>query len=87
MPHRAFDPVSLRCPKLGSEVTFGYCRAVRDGLPCERALGCFEGLLPVEPYFRRVLRDETFDRCFEAPPPDRYGALLETVEQAKRRPR
>ncbi len=84
MPHRVFDHVEIRCPKLGSEITFGYCRSVASGLPCERALDCFEGLLPAEQYFRRVLRDETFEQRFRGPPPDRYGALLDTVERAKR---
>ncbi|MBW2527524.1 MAG: hypothetical protein JRI23_25305 [Deltaproteobacteria bacterium] len=84
MPYRAFDHVAVRCPKLGSEVTFGYCRSVSSGLPCERTLGCFEGLLPAEQYFRRVLKEETYERCFHSPPKDRYGALLETVAQAKR---
>jgi hypothetical protein len=87
MPQRAFDHVAVRCPKLGSEVTFGYCRAASSGLPCERALGCFEQLLPAEAYFRRVLRDETYDACFASPPPDRYGALLSTIAEAKGRRR
>jgi hypothetical protein len=84
VPHRVFDHVAIRCPKLGSEVTFGYCRTVASELPCERALGCFEGQLPVEPYFRRVLHEQTYERCFRSPPPDRYGALLDTVDKAKR---
>jgi len=84
VPHRVFDHVPIRCPKLGSEVTFGYCRAVASGLPCERALGCFERLLPAEQYFRRVLREQTYQQRFCAPPPDRYGALLDVVDKAKR---
>lgn len=87
MPHRAFDHLSLRCPKLGGEVTFGYCRTVGSGLPCERAIACFQIQFPVEQYFRRVLREETFKRCFASPPPDRYGALLGTVARAKQSPR
>ena len=84
MPYRVFDHVTVRCPKLGSEVSFGYCRVVSSGLPCERALGCFAGRLPVEEYFRRVLREETYERCFCSPPADRYGGLLAAVDRARR---
>ena len=85
MPHRAFDHLQVRCPKLGGTVDFGYCRTVQQGLPCERALGCFEFSFPVEEYFRRVLREETFQRCFDSPAPDRYGSVLSHVTAAQQR--
>ena len=82
MPYRVFDHVEVRCPKLGGEVTFGYCRVLEDGLPCSRALVCFELQFPVEVFFRKILREETFHRCFAGQRADRYGALLATVHAA-----
>ena len=85
MPYRVFDEIEVRCPRLGGEVTFGYCRTVSDGLPCNRALICFERKFPVADYFRRVLRETTFRQCFEEPPPeDRYQSLLRTVSKTKK---
>ncbi len=83
MPYRAFDAVSLRCPQLGSQVSFGYCRQLSDGLPCKRALSCFAPRFPVAEYFRRVLCEDTYRRCFEQPGDTRYEALLRVFDRAK----
>ena len=81
----AFDHATVRCPQLGGEATFGYCRVLEDGLPCRRALVCFERSFPVETFFRAILIEETFRRCFESAPADRVGRLLSEVEAAKKR--
>ena len=81
----AFDHAAVRCPQLGGEVTFGYCRVLQDGLPCRRALVCFARSFPVEAFFRAILTGETFGRCFEREPADRVGRLLSEVEAARKR--
>ncbi|MBI5500587.1 MAG: hypothetical protein HY907_10110 [Deltaproteobacteria bacterium] len=85
MPLRAFDSLTVRCPQLGHDITFGYCRVLEDGLPCSRALVCFASRFPVEAFFRAILTGETFVRCFERPRPDRVGRLLSEVEAARKR--
>jgi len=84
MSHEAFDKVAVRCPKLGGEVYFGYCRQVEQGLPCARALTCFQLLFPVARYFQLVLREETFERCFSSPPVPKLDRLLKAVDQARK---
>lgn len=87
MPHRTFDQIEVRCPLLGGEVTFGYCRKLADGLPCHKALVCFAMKFPVAEYFRRLLKPETFQKVFLSPQPERMEKLLkvvgETVERTK----
>jgi hypothetical protein len=85
MSYDVFDKVQVRCPQLGGEVTFGYCRSLNEGLPCPRSLVCFELKFPVEVYFRKVLEEETFDRIFSTPPPSRMERFLTTLAQAKQR--
>jgi hypothetical protein len=85
MPHRVFDHIEIRCPQLGGEVTFGYCRTLADGLPCSRALVCFELKFPVVAYFQRVLKAETYERIFNAPQPSRMDKFLNTISEAKER--
>lgn len=68
---------------LGGPVTFGYCREVADGLPCHKALICFDREFPVAEYFRRVLHADTFERCFTAPSGCRYEKLLDVVQSAQ----
>ena len=85
MPHEAFDRIVIRCPKLGGEVDFGYCRRVQEGFPCARALTCFDLRFPVVDYFRLVLKEETFERCFSTLPEPKLESLLKAVDQARGR--
>lgn len=85
MPYRVFDHIEVRCPKMGHQINFGYCRTVSDGLPCPRAIDCFYYTFPVEAYFRRVLKEETFARIFLAEHLNRYESFLQTVSDAKER--
>jgi len=85
LSHQAFDQIQVRCPRLGGEVSFGYCRTISQGLPCRRALICFEFKFPVEQYFRLALKQETFSRCFEEPGEGRYEKFLRTVSEAVER--
>lgn len=84
MPHRVFDHVQVRCPMLGGPVTFGFCREAADGLPCHKALVCFERQFPADEYFRRLLEPETFERCFTAPTGCRYEKILGALDDAQR---
>lgn len=84
-PYAAFDGIETRCPQLGGEVMFGYCRQRDSGLPCSRALVCFQLLFPVELFFRSALHEETFVRIFESPDEGRLERFLRTVEEARER--
>lgn len=84
MPYRVFDHLEIRCPQLGGEVTFGYCRAMADGLPCAKALDCYHLKFPVREYFHRVLTPEAFARIFESEQTGRYQKFLKTVAQAQK---
>ena len=84
-PYAAFDKIETRCPQLGGEVEFGYCRSMNSGLPCSRALVCFQLLFPVELFFRKALREETFAKLFEKPGEGRLERFLRTVSEAQER--
>jgi hypothetical protein len=85
MSYEVFDHIEVRCPKMGHQINFGYCRAMSDGLPCARAINCFYYSFPAEAYFRRVLKEETFARIFLSEQPNRYESFLKTVSEAKER--
>ncbi len=85
MPYSAFDHIEVRCPQLGGEVTFGYCRQLQEGLPCSRALVCFELRFPVDQYFQMVLYPQTYQRIFQTTPPSRMDKFLKTVSEAQGR--
>lgn len=81
------DEKEIRCPKLGHQITFSYCRIAENNLPCSHAIQCWEVCLPAREYFRTFLSAEQWDQCFERPPKHKLVSLVELIEQAKRNKR
>ena len=80
-----FDHLVLRCPRLGGEVTFAYCRREQGVLPCRMILRCWEGLIPAEQHLRRYLSDEEWDRSFNVPPKDKMATIIEIADAVQKR--
>lgn len=79
-----FDGLETRCPRLGGEVPFKYCLHVAKGLPCSRALICWELLFPVAEYMKRVLTEEEWRQAFEEPGDTRMETILKVADQARK---
>ncbi len=77
------DALEARCPKLGHQVTFEYCRQESGRLPCSRALVCWNHRLPVEMIFKKLVGEETFEAVFGGTPKSRVESLMEAIEAAK----
>ncbi|MBU2549779.1 MAG: hypothetical protein KKB20_15300 [Proteobacteria bacterium] len=78
-----FDDLESRCPRLGGEVTFDYCRKLAGGLPCGRSLICWELLFPVQLYMARILTEEEWREAFDQPGPGRLERILEAAARAE----
>jgi hypothetical protein len=78
-----YDKVEIRCPKLGCEITFGYCRQEQGDLPCVRIIGCWQPYFPVEKYLKETMSDVDQERFFNAEPRGRMATIFETVERIK----
>ena len=72
-----------RCPRLGHEVSFAYCREPAQRLPCRKILDCWFETFDVDRFVRAVLTDEEVAQVL-APPKDRMLSILEIIERAKR---
>ncbi|WP_448381860.1 hypothetical protein [Desulfosoma sp.] len=79
------DALETRCPKLGHEVPFGYCRREAGALPCPRALACWSHRFSVELVLRTILGPVAFEAAFGAEPKSRVQNLMEAIEAAKAR--
>jgi len=80
-----YDHLEIRCPRLGGEVTFSYCRVEGGNLPCPRILICWHPYFPVEAYLRKHLTQTQWDRLFNQPPKDKMATLVELIAAAKKR--
>ena len=78
------DEYLIRCPKLGHQIYFSYCRHENMGLPCLRSLDCWFEHFPVEEYLRNELDPEEWERVFFKPGTPKVQSLMELIEQAKK---
>lgn len=79
------DDFEIRCPRLGHQISFAYCRRENHGLPCARTLICWHTYFPVEAFLRAELTQEQWNDTFEAPARPKLLSLVELIEKAKER--
>lgn len=84
MERGEIDRKKLRCPKLGGEVPFFYCRTVQDGMPCERIMVCWELFFDIGKYLEEHYTQEEINRFLHPTPKDKMSTLLDIIEQAKK---
>ena len=75
----------IRCPRLGHQIYFSYCRIENRGLPCFKTLDCWYPHFLVEEYLREELEPEEWEKAFTKPKTTKMVSLLELIEQAKKR--
>jgi hypothetical protein len=74
----------IRCPKLGGQVTFEYCRIEEQGRPCRRAIKCWTEYFDAEELFRDKLGTEECLNWFGQPPQPKVVTLVELIEKARK---
>lgn len=79
------DQLQMRCPRLGGEVTFGYCRVEGGDIPCPRTITCWQPYLPVEEYLKQTLTPQQWDRWSAGKPKEKMASLLDLIDEARKR--
>ena len=79
-----FDKEVIRCPKLGGEVPFSYCRTLQDGMPCDRVIICWELVFDIGAYLQEHYTPMEIKSFLNPTPKDKMTTLLDIIEQAKR---
>ena len=74
---------TIRCPRLGHQINFQYCRIENMGLPCFKILDCWFQHFDVESYLRQDLSSEEWDKTFNRTPKSKVASLLELIEKVK----
>jgi hypothetical protein len=78
------DSLITRCPQLGGDVPFHYCRTVNEELPCRRIMVCWEFRIDISKFLGEHYSVEEVQRALAPPTGTRLETLLELVEKAKR---
>ena len=79
------DTVNIRCPRLGHQINFGYCRSENNGLPCFKTLDCWYSHFNVHAYLKEKLTQEDFKKVFLKEVKPKILSLFDLIEQAKER--
>jgi hypothetical protein len=80
-----YDHLEIRCPRLGHELHFSYCRTEAGDLPCLRTVKCWQPFFSVEAYLREILTAAQWERFTSQVPSDKMATLVDLIEQAKSR--
>lgn len=80
-----YDDLQIRCPKLGGEVTFAYCRIEQGDTPCSRVIGCWQASIPIETYLKDIFSEELLHRYRSERPKDRLATIFEVVDSFKKK--
>jgi hypothetical protein len=79
-----YDDLLVRCPRLGHELTFAYCRREGGTLPCPRVVACWSARFPVADHLRAGMPEQDWERFLLLKPKEKVASLLEIIDKAKR---
>jgi len=80
------DSFQIRCPRLGQQIHFSYCRQENMGLPCFKALDCWYIHFQVVKYLKQELSAAEWEASFEVQPTPKILSLAELIKKAQKLP-
>ncbi len=85
LPEPPLDEFEIRCPRLGHQLNFSYCKTENNNIPCFKTLDCWYDHFDVHTYFKNILSDDDFQKAFQEKSKPKVLSLLDLIEQAKQR--
>ncbi|WP_319406048.1 hypothetical protein [uncultured Desulfosarcina sp.] len=82
------DPERLerRCPRLGGDVAFGYCKVCGEGeTPCFKVFDCWWERFDVVAHMQAYLPPEAFAALSTNRPQPKVTSLVDLIRQAQER--
>lgn len=79
-----FDDLLIRCPMLGGEVPFRYCRTLTEELPCRKIIICWEFRIEIGKFLGDHYSLDQIQKALAPPTKTRLETILELVEKAKK---
>ena len=80
------EDLERRCPRLGGDVAFGYCKVCGDGkTPCFKVFDCWWERFDVVAHMKACLSSEAFDALSASRPQPKVASLMDLIRQAQER--
>lgn len=77
------EDVLIRCPRLGHEIYFNYCRFENNGLPCFKTLDCWFNYFDVQTHLKEKMTVEDFEKVFLNVARPKIHALFDLIQKTK----
>jgi hypothetical protein len=78
------DNLSRRCPMLGNDVPFSYCRQPGQEIPCRKIFDCWWETIDIQTFIAKNYSEE-IQKAIMQPPKPKMLSLIEIIEQAQKR--
>jgi hypothetical protein len=78
-----YDDNTIRCPRIGGDANFLFCRTENNMLPCRWIVGCWKERMEIQTFLEDHYTDEELEQIF-TPPGPKIESLLNLVEKAKK---
>lgn len=79
-----FDDKQKRCPLLGHQIGFTYCKSPGTDFPCKKILDCWFEQINIVDFVREHYGEEAIEKL-SAPSKPKILSLIELIEQAQKR--
>ncbi len=77
-----YEALMIRCPTLGGEVPFRYCRTVNEELPCRKIIICWEFRIEIGNFLNEHYSLGQIQCALAPPAKTRLDTILELIEKA-----
>lgn len=77
------NDVQIRCPRLGHEIYFKYCRHENYGLPCFKTLDCWFNQFDVHTHLKENMTKEDFEKVFLNIAKPKIHALFDLIQKSR----
>ena len=84
MEKEKYDCLIIRCPSLGGEVPFQYCRKINQGSPCRKLPVCWAEKIDIFEYIQKFYSSEEIDKFFIRSGHSRLDQIFENLERVER---
>jgi len=72
----------IRCPRIGGDVNFLFCRTENNMLPCRWIAGCWKERMEIQTFLEDHYTDDEVEQIF-TPPKSKIESLVNLVEKTK----
>jgi hypothetical protein len=77
------DDKPIRCPRIGGEVNFKFCRLENNRLPCRWIVRCWQNRVDTGAFLGRHYSEDELSQIFAQPRP-KMETIVELIEKAKK---